>query len=86
MASAAPSFTLGIEEEYLLVDRTSRDVAPEPPREIFERCRDIAGTGLVEPELLRSQIEVDTRVCETVAEARRDLARLRRVISEVAGD
>ena len=84
MAGAAPSFTIGIEEEYLLVDRASRDVAPEPPREIFERCRAIAGTGLVEPELLRSQIEVDTRVCETVAEARRDLAQLRRVISEVA--
>jgi carboxylate-amine ligase len=85
MAAAAPSFTIGIEEEYLLVDRTSRDVAPEPPREIFERCRAIAGTGLVESELLRSQIEVDTRVCETVAEARRDLARLRHMISEVAG-
>jgi len=85
MAGAAASFTIGIEEEYLLVDRASRDVAPDPPREIFERCRDIAGTGLVEPELLRSQIEVDTRVCETVAEAYKDLARLRRVISEVAG-
>lgn len=85
MAGAAASFTIGIEEEYLLVDRASRDVAPDPPREIFERCRDIAGTGLVEPELLRSQIEVDTRVCETVAEAHKDLARLRRVISEVAG-
>jgi carboxylate-amine ligase len=85
MACAAPSFTIGIEEEYLLVDRASRDVAPEPPRAIFEQCRTIAGTGLVEPELLRSQIEVDTRVCETVAEARQDLARLRRVISDVAG-
>jgi carboxylate-amine ligase len=85
MTGAGPSFTIGIEEEYLLVDRASRDVAPEPPRDIFERCRATAGTGLVEPELLRSQIEVDTHVCETVAEARRDLARLRRVISEVAG-
>jgi carboxylate-amine ligase len=86
MAGAVPSFTLGIEEEYLLVDRTSRDVAREPPQEILEQCQSIAGTGLVEPELLRSQIEVDTCVCKTVAEARGDLARLRRVISEVAGN
>jgi carboxylate-amine ligase len=85
MAQAEPSFTVGIEEEYLLVDRTSRDLASDPPREIFEQCQAAAGTGLVEVELLRSQIEVDTRVCETVAEARRDLARLRRTISEVAG-
>jgi carboxylate-amine ligase len=84
MTGAAPSFTIGIEEEYLLVDRASRDVALEPPREILQQCQTIAGAGLVEPELLRSQIEVDTRVCETVAEARRDVARLRRLISEVA--
>ena len=35
-------------------------------------------------ELLRSQIEVDTRVCHSVAEAREDLARLRRLTSDVA--
>ena len=38
MAGVVPSFTVGIEEEYLLVDRASRDVALEPPREILERC------------------------------------------------
>ena len=86
MARREPSFTVGIEEEYLLVDRGSRDVAIDPPREIFAQCQAEAVTGLVEPELLRSQIEVDTRVCETVAEAREDLARLRRIISEVAGN
>ena len=86
MAGSGPSFTVGIEEEYLLVDRDSRDVAIDPPREILARCKAVAGTGLVESELLRSQIEVGTRVCETVAEARADLARLRRMISEVAGD
>jgi len=84
MAQVEPSFTVGIEEEYLLVDRTSRDLASDPPREIFAQCQAAAGTGLVEVELLRSQIEVDTRVCETVAEARQDLAKLRRTISEVA--
>ena len=83
---AEPSFTVGIEEEYLLVDRTSRDVMLEPPPEILSRCRDVAGGGLVEAELLRSQIEVGTRVCTTVAEARRDLADLRRTISDVAGE
>jgi carboxylate-amine ligase len=86
MARTGPSFTVGIEEEYLLVDRASRDVTLEPPPDLFARCRSIAGGGLVETELLRSQIEVGTRVCATVAEARRDLADLRRTISDVAGD
>ena len=85
MPAREPSFTIGMEEEYLLVDRDSRDVAVDPPREIFEQCGSNTDRGLVRPELLRSQIEVDTRVCETVAEAKADLARLRRLVREVAG-
>jgi carboxylate-amine ligase len=85
MTRTEPRFTVGIEEEYLLVDRASRDVVSEPPGEILEQCQAVSGAGLVEAELLRSQIEVDTPVCETVAEARKDLARLRHTISEVCG-
>ena len=85
MARTEPTFTVGIEEEYLLVDRASRDVVSEPPREILEQCQAVTGAGLVEAELLRSQIEVGTPVCDTVAEAKQDLARLRRTISEIAG-
>jgi carboxylate-amine ligase len=84
MARTEPSFTVGIEEEYLLVDRESRDVVSDPPQEIFAQCQAIAGDKVVNAELLRSQIEVDTRVCETVAEARQDLGRLRRLTRQVA--
>jgi glutamate---cysteine ligase / carboxylate-amine ligase len=78
-----PSFTIGIEEEYLLVDRATRELAREPPALMlseFERRLE----GQVSPEFLRSQIEVQTRVCRTVAEARTDLARLRGTVAEVA--
>ncbi len=84
MPRTAPSFTVGIEEEYLLVNRETRDVVSDPPREIFEQCARLAGEGLVEPELLRAQIEVDTRVCQRISEAREDLARLRGVVAQVA--
>jgi len=40
--------------------------------------------GQVAPEFLRAQIEVGTRPCRTVAEARADLARLRATVAEVA--
>lgn len=84
MTRLEPSFTLGIEEEYLLIDLKSRDVVSDPPKEIFEECESRAGKSLVEHELLRSQIEADTYVCQSVAEARQDLARLRRLTSDVA--
>ncbi len=84
MTSHEPSFTLGIEEEYLLVDRDSRDVVIDPPREIFDQCAREAEQGVVERELLRSQIETETRVCETVAEARQELAQLRRLAHDIS--
>ena len=54
-----PAFTLGIEEEYLLVDRETRDLAVNPPPELFEAAQ-IALGERVTPEFLRSQIEVGT--------------------------
>lgn len=80
---AEPSFTIGIEEEYFLVSRLSRDIVAEPPDGIMEECLGLL-EGQVGPEFLRSQIEVGTRVCSTLAEARTDLARLRATVAEVA--
>ncbi len=78
-----PSFTIGIEEEYLLVDRATRDLVQDAPAAMLEECERRL-EGQVSPEFLRSQIEVQTRVCRTVGEARADLARLRRTVAEVA--
>lgn len=80
-----PSFTIGIEEEYLLVSRESRDLAPDPPAEMVEECGRELEAGAVSPEFLRAQIEVGTRVCGTVAEARAALGALRRRVADVAG-
>jgi glutamate---cysteine ligase / carboxylate-amine ligase len=83
MASVPPS-TIGIEEEYLLVDLESRDLCADPPEAFMRTCREVLGDR-VTPEFLRCQIEVGTPVCESVAEARRELAFFRRMISEEAG-
>ena len=83
-APAEPAFTLGIEEEYLLVDRAGRDLVRDPPAGMMEECQALL-QGQVGPEFLRSQIEVGTRVCRSLAEARADLARLRATIAAVAG-
>ncbi len=83
MTIPEPSLTLGIEEEYLLVDRSSRDLVKEAPAGLMEEARSEL-EGQVSPEFLQCQIEVGTRVCRTVAEARADLMRLRHVLGGIA--
>ncbi len=74
---------MGIEEEYLLVDRSSRDLAADPPESMLAEC-EAELQGQVTPEFLRAQIEVGTRPCKTVREARADLAHLRTTVARVA--
>ena len=83
MVLRAPRLTVGIEEEYLLVDRASRDLASDPPASMFAEC-EAQLQGQVAPEFLRAQIEVGTRPCATVREARADLAHLRTTVAKVA--
>jgi carboxylate-amine ligase len=77
-----PTFTVGIEEEYLIVDRESRDLVRDLPDEVMLECEERLA-GQVSPEFLRSQIEVGTKVSNTLHEARDDLAMLRRTIADV---
>ena len=81
--SRVPPFTIGIEEEYLLVDLESRDLDTDPPPGLVAECLK-AGRGQVSPEFLRSQIEVGTQVCHSIPEALTDLKRLRQTVVEVA--
>src|SRR5689334_15137973 len=82
MTYKEPPFTVGIEEEYLLVQRDTGEVDNDPPPQLLRECTERGG-GQIAPEFLRSQIEVSTCVCRTLAEARADLARLRSLIIEV---
>ncbi len=83
MSSTEPPFTVGIQEEYLLVNRDSRDVDENPPAPLLEECARRSG-GRVSPRFLRSQLEASTPVCRSIAEARAELSRLRGIIAEVA--
>ncbi len=83
MAHNKPEFTLGVEEEYLLVDKESRGLVVDPPKSLLGECEEILG-GQVTTELLRSQIEVGTKVCKNIKEVREDLGMLRRTIIDVA--
>ena len=85
MATKEPTFSIGIEEEYLLVDKQTRDLAPEPPAELLAKAEEASG-GQVSPEFLRSQIEVGTHVCRSVQEARDQLVELRSTVGTTAAE
>jgi carboxylate-amine ligase len=80
-----PTFSIGIEEEYLLVDRTSRDLVREIPPALFQACEQ-ALRGQVTREFLKSQIEVETRVHASPREAGAELAELRRTVGRLAAE
>jgi carboxylate-amine ligase len=85
MNKDAPKFTMGVEEEYLLVDKETRALIVDPPKSLMSECEALCGTQ-VTSELLRSQIEIGTKVCNNVQEAHDDLVRLRRIIVDVANN
>lgn len=84
MAHNDPPSTIGIEEEYLLVDLDSRGLCADPPEDFIEACREELGDRFA-PEFLRCQIEVGTPVCASVAAARAELAACRSTIAAEAG-
>ncbi len=83
MSLIEPTFTVGIEEEYHLVDRRTRDLVAEAPPVLMAACETKLGKQ-VSPEFLRSQIEIGTRPCATVLEAHAELIRLRGTIAAEA--
>ena len=85
MAISEPSFSIGIEEEYLLVDKETRELTPEPPEALLTKAEESL-RGQVSPEFLRSQIEVGTRVCRSVQEARDQLIELRSTVGAIADE
>jgi carboxylate-amine ligase len=78
-----PSLTLGIEEEYQIIDPHTRELHPSIV-EILEEAQRVL-KDQVKPELHQSVVEVGTAVCRTPAEARAELVRLRREIIGLAG-
>jgi carboxylate-amine ligase len=78
-----PAFTIGVEEEYLLIDPSTGALRDEPPAAFFVECETL-GEGCVGHEFLRSQVEVGTRVCTTPSAVRAELIRLRGLVHDVA--
>jgi glutamate---cysteine ligase / carboxylate-amine ligase len=80
----AREFTLGVEEEFCIVDARTGALRPRA-EEILPRAKRALGDQ-VEAELNRSQLETGTPVRETLGELRSDLEGLRKLLREAAGE
>ena len=74
--------TLGIEEEYQIIDPATRELTSYV-QEMMGHGRVVLGNQLKQ-EFMRSQIEVGSRICCNIQEARHELIRLRRTVTQVA--
>jgi len=72
-----PSFTIGIEEEYQTVDPETRDLRSHIHTEILPQGR-LRMEERVKSEMHQSVVEVGTRVCTCMRDAKEDLFDLRR--------
>ena len=72
-------FTLGIEEEFQIVDPRTRELRSHVS-EILEEGKMLLGEQ-VKPEMIQSMIEVGTGICKDIKEARSDITNLRGIVS-----
>src|SRR5215471_18916869 len=76
---AAPAWSLGVEEELMLVDAETLEPAPDGFSRVFGEA-----TERIKPELLESFVEIATPVLETPEDAEAELRAMRREVAERA--
>jgi carboxylate-amine ligase len=81
----ADSYTIGIEEEYFLVDAATKTVAEAMPEPFLNAAKAALGRQVM-PEFLQSQIEVVTRPHVDMAAAAAELRQLRQTLGAIAAE
>ncbi len=82
---SGPSYTIGIEEELMILDAETLDLA-NAVEALLEAATSDELTGEVKPELMESVLEIATQPCRNTAEAGEQLRGLRHVVREVASE
>ncbi|MBB5856037.1 glutamate--cysteine ligase [Amycolatopsis umgeniensis] len=82
MAVDGTNFTLGVEEEFVLLDPMDGSVALRAPALLEHLAPEPDVTG----ELMRFQIETATGICRSLDEVRSELIRLRQIVAKAAED
>ncbi|MBA4304149.1 MAG: carboxylate-amine ligase [Sphingobacteriaceae bacterium] len=77
-------FTLGVEEEFQVIDPVSRELTSHDQK-IVEAANRLL-EDQVKAEMHQAVVEVGTRICQDIHQARAEVSHLRRVVSQVAGE
>ncbi|MGH3046157.1 MAG: carboxylate-amine ligase [Gaiellaceae bacterium] len=80
---ATPPYTLGAEEEYMLLDPESFDLVQHVDT-VLTAVRDDGFVERIGPELMQSAVEISTPICQTAGDIDRELRRLRGYVTDVA--
>ena len=83
MAVPTPPLTMGVEEEYQIIDPESRNLRAFIS-ELLSQDQKREFKLDLKPELMESQVEVGTHVCRNVKEVRQEVVRLRRSVVQLA--
>src|ERR671935_166899 len=79
----SPPFTLGVEEEYMLLDPETFDLVQHVDT-VLTAVQNGEFTERIGPELMQSVVEISTPVCRTAGDIEAELRRLRSYVSEIA--
>ena len=77
-------FTLGIEEEFAIVDPQTRELRSHI-QEILEKDGKMKLKEQIKPEMHQSMVELGTEICQSVGDARAHVIQLRTHLAELAG-
>jgi carboxylate-amine ligase len=77
-------FTLGVEEEYMLLDPESLDLV-QHIETVLDAVEGDELADRINAELMQSVLEIATPVCQTAGDVMRELQTLRGYVTEVAG-
>src|SRR5271166_4537404 len=80
-----PSLSIGIEEEYQTIDPETRALRSHIASEILSKAKRALHES-VKPEMHQAVIEVGTKVCRDIKEARADILGLRRQMLTLASE
>ncbi|MCA9971786.1 MAG: carboxylate-amine ligase [Anaerolineales bacterium] len=85
MSVPTPPLTLGVEEEYQIIDPESRNLHSYIT-ELISQDQSRPTSLNLKPEFMQSQVEVGSHVCRNVKEVRAEVVRLRRAVSDMAAE
>jgi carboxylate-amine ligase len=79
---ALPPLTIGIEEEYQIIDPKTRELTSYI-QEFIEQGH-VVLQDQIRPELMQSQVEVGSHICHSIKDVRQEILRLRCTVCELA--